>query len=343
MRGLGAGMVNVGQMMKEQQKLDWETKQMNLKYERDQHMAQLAAKNNRDLQQDNQSFQIKQAEIKEKSDADRFSQTTQLQRDQLEQTGKYQQDSLGVQRGQADASRTNAEANLAQATKVSASDKITQENYDRMLRIASDKFPDDKNKQDEFIFTMMSAKDKNGNRPPQEVVVQTMTNSDAKVLELKEKDSGKYTKLKQALGLSKLPEAIVDQRISTALTIDALSGLYNMESITGSGGKAEGTQSGGGLESKLSEPPKKQTVDVNEIQSLIMKGDTDQAEDLMLGLKAMTYPNINKDPKSLEQAKVQYDKLQGLLEEKKKSRTKSYWPSEQKSMLNSGVTTGMSN
>jgi len=41
MQGMGAGMVQTGAWMKEQEKLDWETQQATLKYERDMHMEKL--------------------------------------------------------------------------------------------------------------------------------------------------------------------------------------------------------------------------------------------------------------------------------------------------------------
>jgi len=52
MRGLGAGLTQTGAWMKEQEKLDWETQQATLKYEREQHMEKLRMQNQKEMQKE---------------------------------------------------------------------------------------------------------------------------------------------------------------------------------------------------------------------------------------------------------------------------------------------------
>jgi len=113
MRGLGAGAVQVGIMMKEQAKLDWETQQMNLKYERDKHMKELEIRANKELQGQNQNFMLEREKVTEGAATASHSASMGVQKEQISSTREHQKQIYDLQKTQASSQASYQQQMLA--------------------------------------------------------------------------------------------------------------------------------------------------------------------------------------------------------------------------------------
>lgn len=110
MRGLGAGMVNAGALMEEQNKRNWEQQQLMLKLEREEHLQRLQMMNQQKLQESSQAFTGKENAANREMQSSQFGQEIGLKERELAQTGAYQQGQLSLEGQRLSASQQQAGA-----------------------------------------------------------------------------------------------------------------------------------------------------------------------------------------------------------------------------------------
>ena len=114
MRGLGAGLTQTGAWMKEQEKLDWETQQATLRYEREMHMEKLRMQNQKEMQKEG----FTHAETLQKGSLGHAETMTKMQIGAADKNAERQYN-LSLQESQANAAaRSSAAANDAARLKI---------------------------------------------------------------------------------------------------------------------------------------------------------------------------------------------------------------------------------
>lgn len=259
MRGIGAGAVNVGQMLKEQAKLDWETQQANLKYEREQHMLQLQQKYQSAEAQKGRELTETEAEKTRAAGKEQWQATDARQKEQNENTQAFQTGSLAVQNKQADNTAANQAATLglqreqlnadiayksraagaaeteakaksayytaegakstAEATAAELKLDMNKEQFNS-YKVLADQIKDPIKKAEFWLLTD-KVSDKSSNRPPGDVVTQAMASGEARVDELK----GDFKDAKVKMGYGGMSDAEAKARMSTDFTKHSLESL----------------------------------------------------------------------------------------------------------------------
>lgn len=228
MQGLGGGLVATGQIMKEQEKMNWETEQLKLKYERDQHMQGLRLRAEAEGRQSGYTHSENLAKEQNRQADARWEKTEARGAAQDTATAEFRNRQLDMAAAEAKANagarESTAKYQMAALEKETGAEKIAGANYDNILAVAADKFPDDKEKQRMFTYVSMNAKTDKGELYPPSVVEKAMDITNERMTALSA-DEDKFEDAKVQLGFGKLTNEQARPKMFELALQDTLAGV----------------------------------------------------------------------------------------------------------------------
>lgn len=268
MQGIGAGLVNYGEILKEQDKQDWDEQQALLKYEREERMNRLKIAADKENTQLQVNAQVSTADKNRQVDYDKLSQQkTEFNETNALNKQKIENDTLATT---SQVARNDAAIALdaAQAENAKATAAGTRQNTEQIAKLdsaiqtyAETMFPDSPERQVIFAYQMKNGKTSENKPLAPEIVTQAMKQAEAQAATIEE-NSTEWKQVKQKLATQKGSEPSpteVRNAIVTSLTSISISQLEKDLGVSQGGGVLGGS---GTSKSSASTPEKPKEFDL---------------------------------------------------------------------------------